>query len=133
MEETIKSTAADSRRAWSYNGAVDAGFEPNSYSWKDVPTGTWTAQLDFKVWADKPAAGCLGCYFTSLANGRRYLLSAYRPHRSASRRYSPADDGIDFSQPELDGLTFLLEVGTSATGKTKWLSAEFATLETQDG
>lgn len=125
MEEPIEASAEDTRRAWSHNGAVEAGFEPQSYSWADVPTGTWVARLDFKIWSNKTAAGCLGCYFTSLADGRRYQLSAFRPYRSTSRRYSPTDDGIDFSQPGLDGQIFLLEVGKSANGKVKWLSAEF--------
>ena len=47
MEVTVEQQTEDTRRAWSYNGAVDAGFEPQSYSWKDVPTGTWVARLDF--------------------------------------------------------------------------------------
>lgn len=132
MEEAVESTTVDMRRAWSYKGAIDAGFEPQSYSWKDVPTGTWVARLDFKAWSNMTAAGCLGCYFTSLADGRRYQLSAFRPKRSTSRRYSPTDDGIDFSQPGLDGQIFLLEVGRSANGRTKWLSAEFEATETQD-
>ncbi|WP_339540127.1 hypothetical protein [Pseudomonas sp. RA_5y_Pfl1_P24] len=125
MEGTVETQAEDRRRAWSYNGAVEAGFEPQSYSWKDLPVGVLVARLDFKIWSNKTAAGCLGCYFTSLVDGRRYQLSAFRPYRSTSRRYSPTDEGIDFSQPGLDGQTFLLEVGKSANGKIKWLSAEF--------
>jgi hypothetical protein len=39
MEVTVEQQTEDTRRAWSYNGAVDAGFEPQSYSWEDVPTG----------------------------------------------------------------------------------------------
>lgn len=132
MEEMVEPKAANTRRAWSYKGAVDAGFEPQSYSWKDVPTGTWAARLDFKAWSDKTSTGCLGCYFTSLIDGCRYQLSAFRPHRSTARRYSPADDGIDFSQPGLDGQTFLLEVGKTANGKTKWLSAEFDAARIRD-
>jgi hypothetical protein len=68
----VEQQTENTRRAWSYNGAVDAGFEPQSYSWEDVPTGTWVARLDFKVWSNKTAARCLGCYFTSLVDGCRF-------------------------------------------------------------
>ncbi|WP_192552558.1 hypothetical protein [Pseudomonas sp. IzPS59] len=125
MEATLEAQTDDKRRAWSYNGAIEAGLDPKSYSWADVPTGTWLARLDFKIWSNKTSAGCLGCYFTSLADGRQYQLSAFRPYRSTSRCYSPTDDGIDFSRPGLDGQIFQLEVGKAANGKIKWLSAKF--------
>lgn len=78
MEKTFETPAESSLRGWSYKGALDAGLELKSYAWEDVPTGTWLARLDFKVWSNKTSAGSLGCYFTSLADGRRYLLSAFR-------------------------------------------------------
>lgn len=28
MEETLETQTDDKRRAWSYNGAIDAGFDP---------------------------------------------------------------------------------------------------------
>ncbi|WP_339496097.1 MULTISPECIES: hypothetical protein [Pseudomonas] len=118
MEDTREIQTEDTRRAWSYNGALDEGFEPKSYSWEDVPAGTWLARLDFKVWSNKTSAGSLGCYFTSLADGRKYLLSAFRPYRSTSRAYTPSDGAIDFSARGLDGQIFLLEIGKGAKGKT---------------
>ena len=114
----------NSRRALSYNAAVESGLEPGSYKSKDVPEGVWVARLDFKVWSNQPAAGNLRCYFTSLADNCRYLLSAFRPKQPGSRRYSPKDDGIDFSQPGLDGQTFLLEVGRNGKGNVSWISAK---------
>lgn len=124
MEETFETPAERSLRGWSYKGALEAGLELKSYSWEDVPTGTWLARLDFKVWSNKTAAGSLGCYFTSLADGRRYLLSAFRPYRSTARTYTPTDGSIDFSSRGLDGQIFLLEIGKGVNGKTKWLSAK---------
>ncbi|WP_262373055.1 hypothetical protein [Pseudomonas prosekii] len=91
------------RRALSYNAAVEAGLEPRLYAFTDIPEGTWTARLDFKVWSNKTPAGHLVCYFTSLADDSRYRLSAFRPKEPASRSYTPKDGGIDFSQPGLDG------------------------------
>lgn len=124
MDETIEIPAESSLRGWSYKGALEAGLELKSYSWEDVPTGTWLARLDFKVWSNKTSAGSLGCYFTSLADGRQYLLSAFRPYRSTARIYTPTDGSIDFSSRGLDGQIFLLETGKGANGKTKWLSAK---------
>lgn len=115
----------DTRRALSYNAAIEAGLELSSYEYKDVPEGAWPARLDFKVWSNQSAAGHLRCYFTSLADNGRYLLSAFRPKQPGSRRYSPKDDGIDFSQPGLNGQTFLLEVGRNAKGNVSWIGAEF--------
>ncbi|MCK9747109.1 hypothetical protein LT699_10935 [Pseudomonas syringae pv. syringae] len=115
----------DLRRALSYNAAVEAGLEPRSYEYKNVPEGVWAARLDFKVWSDRTAAGHLRCYFTSLADNCRYLLSAFRPKQPGSRRYSPDDDGIDFSQQGLNGQIFLLEVGRNSKGNVSWIGAEF--------
>lgn len=124
MGDTFEITAESSLRGWSYKGALEAGLKLKSYSWEDVPTGTSLARLDFKVWSDKTSAGSLGCYFTSLADGRRYLLSAFRPYRSTARIYTPIDGSIDFSARELDGQIFWLEIGKGANGKTKWISAK---------
>lgn len=124
VDEPFEKPTEDMRRAWSYKGALDAGFEPKTYSWEDVPIGTWQARLDFKVWSNKTSSGCLGCYFTSLVDGQQYLLSAFRPYRSTSRRYSPTDDSIDFSERGLDGQIFLLEIAKGKNGKIKWLSAK---------
>jgi hypothetical protein len=120
MDET-----EDTRRAWSYNAAVEAGLEPQSYGWTDIPEGTWAARLDFKAWSNKTAAGHLVCFFTTLVDGRRYRLSAFRPSQSSERRYTPKDGGIDFSSPGLDKQIFLVTVGRTAKGSATWLAAEF--------
>ncbi|MEB0223607.1 hypothetical protein [Pseudomonas sp. 10S4] len=117
--------AKDTRRAWSYNAAVEAGLEPRSYAYTDIPEGTWAARLDFKVWSNKTAGGHLVCYFTSLVDDCRYRLSVFRPRQPAGRFYTPKDGGIDFSQPGLDGQTFLVDVGRTAKGDVSWLGAEF--------
>ncbi|CAI1053153.1 hypothetical protein [Serratia entomophila] len=111
-------------RAFSYNGALDAGMEPGSYVWESVPVGDWAARLDFKIWSNTTSSGHLVCYFTSLDDGQRYRLSAFRP-KNGSRRYTPKDGGIDFSVRELDGREFLLNVGTTRKGTPAWLGAEF--------
>jgi len=114
----------DARRALSYNAAIEVGLELSSYEYKNAPEGVWAARLDFKVWSNQTAAGHLRCYFTSHADNCRYLLSAFRPKQPGSRRYSPKDDGIDFSRPGLNGQSFLLEVGRNAKGNVSWIGAE---------
>lgn len=121
MEET-----EDTRRAWSYAAAVDAGLDLQSYVWSDIPEGTWAARLDFKVWSNKTAAGHLVCYFTALADGRRYRLSAFRSNQPSDRRYTPKDGSVDFSRPGLDGQTFQVTIGRSSKGSVAWLAAEAA-------
>ncbi|HEJ7121842.1 hypothetical protein FHU12_4144 [Serratia marcescens] len=111
-------------RAFSYNGALDAGMDPGSYAWQSVPVGDWAARLDFKVWSNTTSSGHLVCYFTSLDDGQRYRLSAFRP-KNGSRRYTPKDGGIDFSEAGLDGQVFLLNVGKTRNGTSAWLGAEF--------
>lgn len=117
MEEKINAL-----RAWSYNAAVKAGLDLQSYAWSDIPVGTWTARLDFKVWSNKTSTGHLVCYFTSLVDERRYRLSAFRPS-SGSRRYTPKDGSVDFSTLEPDGKTFLISVGKTSKGGATWLAA----------
>ncbi len=117
--------AEDTRRALTYNAAVDAGLNPRDYGWKEVPEGTWAARLDFKTWSNATAIGHLVCYFTALSDGKRYRLSAFRPGGSSRYRYTPKDGGIDFSQRDLDGRTFLLTVGRTRQGGATWLAAEF--------
>lgn len=113
------------RRAWSYNAAVGAGLEPQSYAWADIPEGTWSARLDFKTWSNNTAAGHLVCYFTSLVDGRRYRLSAFRQNSANAQCYTPKDGGIDFSRSGLDAQTFLVTVGRTKKGTLSWLGAEF--------
>jgi hypothetical protein len=63
------------------------------------------------------------CYFTAASDGRRYRLSAFRS--GTSYRYTPHDEGIDFSEPGLDGRMWLLSVGGSRRQKgVVWLAAE---------
>lgn len=113
------------RRAWSYKGAVQKGLDVESYNWRDVPQGTWKARLDFKTWSNNTVALHLKCYFTSSVDGRRYQLSAYPSKQLVGRCYAPRDEGIDFSQRDLDGHIFLVTIGRTAAGKVSWLAAEF--------
>jgi hypothetical protein len=114
-------------RAWAYNDAVDAGFEPRSYAWHGVPLGTWVGRLDFKTWANTTAQGHMVCYFTAAPDGRRYRLSAFRS--GASYRYTPKDGGIDFSEAGLDGRLFLLTVEGARQKGVAWTAAEHQSSE----
>lgn len=112
-------TNAESRRGWSYNGAVEAGLEPRLYDWKDVPEGDWEARLDFRYWADNGGPGTLVCCFRT-PEGARYRVSAFR---QKDGRYTPKDGVVDFGNKGLDGRHYLLNIGKSRSGKLAWLGA----------
>jgi len=62
----------------SWAQAIEQGFEPRNYSYKkeDIPTGTYKANLDFKIWA-KADSG-ITCYFTVAETNQKIILTVYR-------------------------------------------------------
>lgn len=109
-------------RAYTLNEAVEAGFDPGAYDWRDVPEGTWDGQLDFKTWSARNGVGSLLCYFTDIRTGRRFRLSAARP-RGDIRRYTPKDRAIDFSRSSVDGRIFRLRIRHETKGHVAWVGA----------
>jgi hypothetical protein len=110
-------------RALTIDEAREAGFDPASYEWRDVPEGTWEGHLDFKTWSNKRASGPLLCYFTEVHRGRRFRLSAARPWVSDSLRYTPKDQAIDFSCADVDGAIFRIRVRRDSSGNVAWVGA----------
>jgi hypothetical protein len=102
---------------------VDSGFEPQSYYWKDITTGTWTINSTSKSGQINQLQAVLNDISHRLrmdgAISSRHSVPIVR-----RRGVILPKDYIDFSQPGLDGLTVLLEVGKSAIRKIKQLSAE---------
>lgn len=67
-----------SSNVYSFNQALENQCEPREYSYQqeDLPTGTFVATLDFKIWAKKAMA--VNCYFTHKETGKKFLVSVYR-------------------------------------------------------
>ncbi|MBN8880468.1 MAG: hypothetical protein J0I32_23190 [Sphingobacteriales bacterium] len=78
----------------SWNEALKRGHEPRLYSYAagDIPLGNVEATLDFKIWAQKVMG--IGCYFTKMETGKKFLLTVYC-HRSGA--YKINGSAIDFS------------------------------------
>jgi hypothetical protein len=109
--------------AYTLGEAVEAGFDPGAYEWRDVPEGTWEGHLDFKTWSSRNGVGSLLCYFTDMRTGQRFRLSAAKSWGGNASRYTPKDRAIDFSRASVDGRVFRLRVRRGVKGNTAWVGA----------
>ncbi|WP_129587763.1 hypothetical protein [Herbaspirillum robiniae] len=109
------------RRAMSFGQVREANIDVSGYNWDAVPEGEWEAFLDFKVWGKSSS---LGCFFTSIADGKKYKLNAFPDSEQKSNTYSAKDGGMDMSAPGLDGKKFLVEVRKNTKGNLVWQSAK---------
>lgn len=113
------------KRALSFNDARAAGLEMREYNWKNLPNGSWTGRLDFKVWGQAPG-GSLNCYFTDIATGQRYRLGAF-PRRLGdphAGKYTPRECTIDFASEDIQGGLFTLTTGAGRKNNPVWFNAE---------
>lgn len=109
-------------RAFSFQAAVENGFEPREYRslLHDEKPMTAEALLDFKVWGKAP---CLTCYFRNIRSGEKFRMSAF--DNKHNRRYTPRDGNIDFSEPGIEnGLYLVSTVMGKRKGRCVWQSAE---------
>jgi hypothetical protein len=112
------------RRAYTLSEAIEAGFDPGAYEWRDVPEGTWDGHLDFKTWSSKKkGGGSLLCFFTDVRTGRRFRLLAAKPWEGDTLRCTPRDRAIDFSRASVDDRVFRLRVRYDAKGHVAWIGA----------
>ena len=108
-------------RAFTFRQAIDAGYEPREYN-ENVKEGTLIAVLDFKIWGK---SNNLRCSFSTYKSGEKFSLSAYRMYRGKIYDgYLPEDLLVDFSEPGIEGNTFLLEIRRGKRGKLCWKRAE---------
>lgn len=121
--DEAQSWNAVAHAAYTLGEAIEAGFDPGAYEWRDVPEGTWDGHLDFKTWSSRKGAGSLLCYFTDIRTGRRFRLCAVRPWVGQAIRYTPKDRAIDFSRANVDGRVFRLRVRHGTKGHVAWVGA----------
>jgi len=95
--------------------AVEAGFDPGAYPYvaEKIPMGSVEAVLDAKIWAKQQMG--IGCYFSRVGTGERFLLTVYRDRRD--QRYRIKDCPIDFACcPVGAGYVYQLEVDVNGKG-----------------
>jgi len=95
--------------------AVVEGFDPGSYPYvaEKVPMGVVEAMLDGKIWAKRQMG--IGCYFTRVSSGERFLLTVYRDKKD--QRYRVKGCPIDFACcPVGAGYVYRLEVEVNGKG-----------------
>lgn len=99
--------------------AEQLGFNPGEYAYlKDDPASSFTAVLDFRVWAKN---GGLNCCFREIRTGRKFFVTAYS--KQHDKRFTPCDGKPDFSLPGLENGIYSLRVERSNTGKPVWTAA----------
>ncbi|MHB1247844.1 MAG: hypothetical protein ACYCZL_00280 [Polaromonas sp.] len=81
------------------------------------PMGEWTGKLLAKCWGNSRN---LICFFEDVATGNKYKLSVFS---NEGTRYRPKDDGIDFSEPGIEGQDYVIETALSSKGNPAWLTA----------
>lgn len=106
-------------RAYSFSGAVEYGFNPSLYwsTWRTSPTSA-EVMLDFKIWMKGP---CLTCYFRNIRTGGKFCLTAF--DNKGNGRYTPRDNGIDFSDPKIEGGLYLVTMTNASKKGSVWDSA----------
>jgi len=67
-----------SSNVYSFNQALENKCEPREYPFQKefLPTGTFIATLDFKIWSKKEIA--VNCYFSQKESGKKFLVVVYR-------------------------------------------------------
>src|SRR5438105_9034838 len=80
----------------SFYKALEQGCEPREYCYDPViiPTGTFDAILEFKIWGKKTAS--VVCYFTQKETGAKFYLSVLK--RIGDGKYMLDGCAIDFRE-----------------------------------
>jgi len=115
--------SCEHKRALSWDDAVDAGFRPDDYQFKQLPIGRCIGALDWKIWGKTP---CLACYFTA-EDGSRFRLTAFRARTGpgAGHWYTAQDGLLDMSDVEvMVGQRFHIESSVNGKGKPAWISVK---------
>ena len=108
-------------RGLSFWSAIDAGLSPSAYSFTGLPTGKMLLRLDFKVW-NKSAS--LGLYFTDPKKNIPYRLTAFK--NKGRDIYSDSAGMVDFSQPNINGSIYEVEIARTKSGNFSLKSAKLS-------
>jgi len=77
----------------SYKMALEAGINPAAYLYRSgiIPIGKTRAVLDAKIWGGMVMG--IGCYFTSIKDGTKFLLTVY--YDTGGKGYRLPGTGMD--------------------------------------
>ena len=92
---------------------------PQKYKSSDVAPGEYIGKLVFKVWG---GINIIQCFFV-LKNNEFIRLSAFRPHATPWRGYTPRDGKVDFSKARIEGKRYKITTGLTERGVVSFLSA----------
>ncbi|GEM_PF-1384127 len=114
-----KEELVSASKAYRYKDAVEDGFHPQRYKSSGIAPGTYVGKLAFKVWGGRSAIQC----FFVLENDDCICLSAFRPHATPWRGFTPKDGRTDFSKPGIECTCYKLSTGITQSGGVSFLSA----------
>ncbi len=106
-------------KAYRFKDAAQDGLNPQKYKSSDIAPGEYVGKLVFKVWG---GITIIQCFFV-LKNNEFIRLSAFRPHATPWRGYTPRDGKVDFSQARIEGKRYKITTGLTERGVVSFLSA----------
>lgn len=118
--DIISNKKLNNNRGLSYSGAVDSGLNPKIYTYTDLPTGKVTARLDFKIW--NKSSG-LSLHFTQLPSNKPFRISVFTDMNSKSQGYMDRSGTIDFSEVNINGVIYELDINQTKSGNFSIKSA----------
>ncbi len=106
-------------KAYRFKDAAQDGLNPQRYKSSDIAPGEYIGKLVFKVWGRK---SIIQCFFV-LENNEFIRLTAFRPHATPWRGYTPRDGKVDFSEAGIEGTQYKITTGLTERGVVSFLSA----------
>lgn len=104
-----------------YNEAALNGYKEDNYPYKPefIPTGTFRAKLDFKIWSKKVCG--INCCFSCVDTNQLFQITVY--WRSATSDYKIKNSDIDFVTCPLNRV-YLITIKENSKGNPKLFEAE---------
>ncbi|MCG8634218.1 MAG: hypothetical protein MI863_10345 [Desulfobacterales bacterium] len=107
-------------KAYRFKDAMQDGLNPQKYRSSDIAPGEYLGKLVFKVWGRRSVIQC----FFVLSTDELIRLTAFRPHATPWRGYTPRDGRVDFSEAGIEGTRYKLTTGLTERGIVSFLSAK---------
>jgi hypothetical protein len=101
---------------------VQDGLNPQKYKYSDIAPREYIGKLVFKIWGRK---SIIQCFFV-LENNELIRLTAFRPHATPWRGYTPQDGKVDFSEAGIEGTRYKITTGLTKRGIVSFVSATVA-------